>query len=31
MVELRLRRPGPVRLAISFSLGRIRADSARCT
>jgi hypothetical protein len=31
MVELRLRRPGPVRLAISFSPGRIRADSARCT
>jgi hypothetical protein len=31
LTELRLRDAGPVRLAISFSLGRIRASSARCT
>jgi hypothetical protein len=29
--ELMLRRPGPVRLVISFSLGRIGARSPRCT
>ena len=31
LTRLTLRRAGPVRLGISFSLGRIRADSARCT
>jgi hypothetical protein len=29
--RLSLRRPGPVRLTISFSLARIRAHSARCS
>jgi hypothetical protein len=28
--EVRLRRPGPAMLGISFSLGRIRATSSRC-
>jgi hypothetical protein len=28
--RLTLRRPGPVRLGISFSLGRVRATSTRC-
>jgi hypothetical protein len=30
-VRLTLRRPGPVRLVIRFSLGRVRATSARCS
>jgi hypothetical protein len=28
---LQIRRPGPVRLAISFSLDRVGADSPRCS
>jgi hypothetical protein len=30
-MSLRLRRPGPVKLVMGFSLGRIGAHSSRCT